>query len=162
MIHAYPPGKDLNFMRSKWYFVMAKRLHIKGSQFELESDFRFDISKLNLQNSENHWSSPITPKEKVVAKILEQLDCIKRNSRDVRFTKRLFPLLPGASCSCQPRKKTPHRRRTKSRVTPLGLKNTTHKATGSFDVYRYYISMYTHTHLTYHSRFCEVQMTLSR
>ena len=160
MIHAYPPGKDLNFMRSKWYFVMAKRLRIKGSQFELESDFRFDISKLNLQNSENHWSSPITPKEKVVAKILEQLDCIEL--KRFSFHQEAFPSTARRFLFMSASKKTPPRRRTKSRVTPLGLKNTTHKATGSFDVYRYYISMYTHTHLTCHSRFCEVQITLSR
>ena len=62
--------------------TLAKRLHIKGSQLEFESDFCFDISKLNLiQNSENHWSV-ITQQKKCQSKrvgflLLKQLPFVK-------------------------------------------------------------------------------------
>ena len=145
---------------------------------EFESDFCFDISKLNLsQNSENHWSV-ITQQKKCQSKrvgflLLNQLPfvksavnfccsnlnfccsnlLIKRNSRSMvvfiyhlyivfwggymlpttfydtqkqpltrnGFDKRLFLLLPGAFCSCQPLSWNSRIQRTKQQEVLMSI-----------------------------------------
>ena len=143
---------------------MAKRLHIKGSQFEFESDFCFDIyfKAQSIQNSETHWSV-ITQQKKCQSKrvgflLLKQLPSVKSavnlcgsnleegflaSNESHGFDKRLFLLLPGAFCSCQPLSWDSRIQRTKQQEVLM--------------------SIYTLcTNLKCHSRFREVQIPLSR